>query len=564
MIGGKPKVSRITWALPKQWLLAFVVVASTMIFTNGSAHAQGLADPRGGEVSYSQAIGAVQTGACASGPGSMVSDCDCYPGLTNRVVGCIRQTLHNASAKYFNPNTGMHSIVATAITAMITLGVAIYGAMLAAGMVEKLNRDTFTLLIKIALVSYFVVNTQMLYELFLNIIDALATDMFQFSSTGLLGICMTKFSIWERMDCMLDSVIGIQVSAITSSSFQGFNQNLAGDMMQRGMMGVFFQILKSSSFGFVIGLMGFLFIYSMLFFLVRVLFAFLMSFIALTFLMMIGPIFIPMVIFRVTKQYFDKWVRLIISSCLQPIILVAFITFATAGLDLVMFSGPTSVIRVIAGDAATQPNFSLHAYINQFLVKSTFKAPSRVGESSAKDFEQTVGLVKSFVQVNSNDCLRNPVGFVTPGTRPGDVPTVQPQQGVNRLVECAKSQVAQLPYEAIDLPRLAAARTPAVDADAANIVLTVNPDTEEKAKQVKEARAILGQKMTQELFASVAIAVTMMFLMHTLMKVVPMISNDLTGEFRYTPSFFGGRSGLAGNLSKQVSSAMQSNMKGGG
>lgn len=499
--------------------------------------------------STSRAITAVDNNCAVQGT-QTVPDCDCYPGLANRVVGCIRQTLHNASQVYFDPDQGIHNIVAKAIGGIITLGVVIYGVMLAAGMVEKLGRDTFVLLIKIALVSYFVVNTQMLYNLFIDMIDSLASDMFQFSSTGLLGVCMNKFSIWERMDCMIDSVIGIKISTFTSSSFQGFNQNFAGEMMGRGLIGTFFNLMKSSSFGFVIGLLGFVYIYAMLFFLVRTLLAFLMSFFSLTFVMMLGPIFMPLVLFRVTKQYFDKWIRLLISSSLQPILLVTFISFAIAGLDLVMFSGPTSVMRVIAGNAVNQPGFNLNTYIEPYLMTDVASGPVTKGQSAAEDFQQISGVVKGFVEATTTDCLANTVGNVTTTIRTGQ--QTGNASNPSSLLDCAYSKVNQFAYKAVDVPKLAAGRVPTVDPDAKALkeaAEAIQPPTDQSKAQLDEANRILTQKMQQEMFASIALALMMMFLMFSLMRVVPLIANDLTGEYRFTPGFF--NSG-GGDLEKQL------------
>ncbi len=545
---------------------AMLVMAAILLAAPSAAQAQDMYNgPGGDEPSYSMAIAAIK-GTCPTGAnqgGAVVSDCECYPGIANRIVGCIRQTMHNAAEVYFNPDDGIHGIISKAITAVLLLGVVVYGMMMAAGMVEKINRDSVVLLIKIACISYFVVNTQMLYEMFLVIIDSLATQVFSFSSTtSVLGPCMAKASIWERMDCMIDSVIGIKVSSITSSNFQGFNQELGGEMLQRGMIGTFFQLMKSSSFGVVLGLMGFFFIYAMLFYLVRVLFAFLMSFMSLTFLMIIGPIFIPLVMFRVTKQYFDKWVRLIIASCLQPILLVAFVTFGIAVLDLVMFTGSTSVMRVIAGNQVDQPNFNLHSYINHFIDESAVQGPSAKGGSSDQDFQQSVGLVKGFVEATTTDCLANTVGYVTSSVKPGETAPATPQGGMNTLLECTRTKVNQLPYKAINLPLLAAYRNPPIDAASAQIVIDArtNPPTDEAGvARVREAQHVLGQKITQELFASCALAVMMILLLQTLMRVVPMIANDLTGEFRYTPNSMAGKSGgFDMKLSGQISQNMQS------
>ncbi len=541
-----------------------------------SAFAQGFGTPATPQTrpSNARAISAVE-GSCTPAPNQVVVDCDCYPGLANRLVGCIRQTLHNASSRYFDPDTGIHASVARGIAGLITLGVVIYGIMIVSGMVEKLGRDTFILLIKIALITYFVINTQMLYNLFIYMIDALATDMLNFSSTDLFGDCMRKFSIWERMDCMVDTVIGIQISSITAPGFQGFNHKFGGEMMQRGLIGTFFHLMKSSSFGFVIGLMGFLYIYALLFFLVRVLLAFLMAFLALTLIMMIGPIFIPLVMFRATKQYFDKWVGLIISSCLQPIVLVAFITFAVAGLDLVMFSGPTSVIRVIAGNAATQQGFNISAYVAPFLQKDAAALWASKGEDSQDDFKQAQGVIRGFIDVTKTDCKEQAIGNITTRMRPGAVMGAPPLEGLENLANCARTKVNQFTFKSVDVPLLAARRAPPVDSAMAQQYLQARQARESLAAQGKpanpqveqqfnQASQVLEKKMTQELFVSSVVALMMMFLMFALMRVVPVIANDLTGEFRFTPSFFSTASGgLAQKLAQSASGAARANVSGG-
>ena len=109
-----------------------------------------------------QGIAAAPSVTCVTqtAGGGLVPNCDCYAGVANRIVGCVRQTLRNAAYAFLSPQTGFYSLVRQPIMALITLAVAIYGAMLAAGMVEKPSRDTFVLLLKLGFVIWAVENSQ--------------------------------------------------------------------------------------------------------------------------------------------------------------------------------------------------------------------------------------------------------------------------------------------------------------------------------------------------------------------------------------------------------------------
>ena len=87
------------------------------------------------------------------------TNCGNYVGLTNRIAGCIRETVDAAADRFF---TGFYPIVQSAIGAVMTLAVIIYGILLSYGMVEKLGRDTMVLVIKLACVVAFTTSSPML------------------------------------------------------------------------------------------------------------------------------------------------------------------------------------------------------------------------------------------------------------------------------------------------------------------------------------------------------------------------------------------------------------------
>jgi type IV secretion system protein VirB6 len=54
-----------------------------------------------------------------------------------------------------------------------------------------------------------------------------------------------------------------------------------------------------------------------------------------------APIFIPCVLFQVTKSYFDAWLKLMISYALQPTVLAAFIALMFTTFDQTMYGDCT-------------------------------------------------------------------------------------------------------------------------------------------------------------------------------------------------------------------------------
>jgi hypothetical protein len=381
------------------------VVNDAHAVTRGVAATAGTSCPAG----ESQTIG-----------GGIVANCDCYDGVANRIVGCVRQTIDNAAERFFNPRTGFFSIVKQAVFALITFSVVIYGVMVASGMVEKLGRDTLVLLLKVGFVVWGVENTDWIYQQMMAMVDALSAAMFNFNTLDAVpdNACPNKPSVWMRIDCVLDTIIGIDMSERLSEARPGLNsENWANDLgsasgLERGLVGVFFTIMKGSDIGFITGVIGLIATWTMVVFLVKVLFSFLAAFIGLAFMVMLGPLFIPLVIFKSTKQYFDKWYQFIITTALQPVLMLTFVTFATAAMDLVIFSGERSIYQTIAGNEAKQPGFNMNSYLigeipdpdhpgqtkidesRGFLVDEGSFGIEQKGESSALDYNQITGKIR--------------------------------------------------------------------------------------------------------------------------------------------------------------------------
>lgn len=444
------------------------------------------------------------TALAPAGTGSsMVAQCEDYPGITNRIVKCVRTTLANAGHKFFDQ---LYPMFAKMVTAFLTLGVAIYGVMMAAGMVEKIGRDSMVLLLKIAFVAYFVQNVDEMYDWTVLLMDRLGDSMFSFSTLNhpTAPVCMKdKTIIWERLDCLIDTTFGIKADGTGTTATS--NVEVSGKGLTRGLIAFFASALLSSVPGFIIGIIGFMVLYTLIFFMVKVLFVFLMSYMALLFLMALAPMFLPLVIFKSTKQYFDNWVKLIISCVLQPVIIVAFVSFAVATLDVAVFSGDKSFVRTIAGDAVDKRPFNLNQYIESKGAYTQRKVgPTMLGGRSGGDVdlsEVRSGMLGSKLVNECGLSLKDGV-----------------EGGVAKAQECAEGWIVGVNLRDINWKKLAEARQPAVQkGDAKN----------------------LEQALMRELYASAILTAVMMFIMNALMQVVPQLANDLVGSYRQTPNMMG-------------------------
>lgn len=289
----------------------------------------------------------------------MINQCELYQGLVNRFGSCIRQVINNVAQDYF---TNMYSYFVGAMNVFLTLGVVLYGVMIIAGLIENIKRDMVILLVKIAFVIYFAQNLNWIYDNVVDIMDGLIEMYFDFSSSmdeGLCRIIGTGFGPFQRLDCLMDLVIGLNTSGYGGS----YSEKVSGDGLGRGLINFFFKAGLSSSIGIVVSAIGFAMVYTLIFTVIRIVFMYLMSLIALTFIIMLGPIFLPLVIFKVTKQYFDKLLNLVVSFGLQPVIMFAYVALMIIAFDKAIFSGSNSLVSAIAGPASQVPGFNLNKWL---------------------------------------------------------------------------------------------------------------------------------------------------------------------------------------------------------
>ena len=480
-----------------------------------------------------------QTPPPANTPGSeMAQACGEHVGVTNRIAGCVRDAVGNVANRFFDEDNGFYSLASKFIAGFLTLGIALYGTMAAAGMLEKVGRDTLIFVIKISFIAYFTLNADVMYRYTVEGMDALGAVMVQVSPMNGTADGQQDFSNltcymemkaaavdmgqpitgpWMAMDCLIDTVFGIKMEARSGNlnNFTGnggaegwFNSNLEGQGLQRGMIYFFFSGMKTSITGLMLGILGFIFMWGLITMIIKALMTYIIGYIGIAFMMIISPLFIPLMLFRETKQYFDKWVKLVLSFALQPVLILLFVSLSIAGVDLALFSGDYSVAYRIAGDASRQPGFNLNKYLtDKEAIRSEAMTPFFVKTNETivqlKDREEG----NAIAPVGLSDCSRDVING-----KSSDNP------------ECAGNMPIRAFRDTIDWHKLAEIRQPAV---------TLSDGAER-----------IEQQIAREVMAAVIFCGVVIFVMNRLMTVVPHILVDLVGDFGQTPNLF--RAGTGG------------------
>lgn len=459
------------------------------------------------------------------------NNCQKFKGLINRFGSCIKETILKVAVKYFDK---MYSYFLTTLNAFLTFGVIIYGVMLATGsLVENVKRDTVVLLLKIAFVAFFAANLEMIYFWVIDMMDGLIDLYFQFTTSQDQGKCSDGgegFGPFKRLDCLLDLVIGIK-----SGSYQGsYSEKLSGEGVGRGFINFFFKAGISSSLGTLIAGVGFFIVWTLITTVIKITFIYLIAILGLSFTVMIGPLFIPLVIFKATKTYFDSWVKLIVSFGLQPVIMFAYVAMMIIAFDKAVFSGSNSLMSSIAGQAASSGsgfNLNQHMQSSGAIKRDGFGAESKAGDSTKdtageKSGTESVipGTVFRDIQQNNGSSGGGSSGGSSSGSSGGT--------GAN-----IKTMGMQMPMNMIDWKKMAQAG----------------------GKSEKE--------YMKQLFFSIIFVALVVYVFTTMLNYIPNIGADLTGALGVNLNNIVGQNPLqaaGGNVGNSLQQGVQRLMGGGG
>ena len=102
------------------------------------------------------------------------------------------------------------------------------------------------------------------------------------------------------------------------------------------VLGLIFSTLFTGSYGFLIAISLFFFVIMMIIVIMRALYLFITSALAIVIYIFISPIIFPTLLFKQTENIFNKWLMQLVSFALQPIILFVYIAIFIQASDLLI------------------------------------------------------------------------------------------------------------------------------------------------------------------------------------------------------------------------------------
>lgn len=269
-------------------------------------------------------------------------------GIVERVVTCLRDIILDAAYAFI---AEIYPPLQQAIYSFLTLTVVFFGVMMLMGSLEKPGRDASTYLLKFSGIVYFTAHMDEILDWMMSALDGLTDAVTEFTIFDAPLKCPNNGiewqEVWQRVDCLLDVIIGVSTSASLAD----------------GMLAFFFHNFFVGAIGVIIALIGIWMLFAFVMGMLTAIQAYLLALMMISLLVILGILFLPLMMFKNTFEYFQKWTRAMIGSVLVPVILFAYLNMMLSAFDIVLYSGENSVFRVFAGDAVDEEDFNLNDYM---------------------------------------------------------------------------------------------------------------------------------------------------------------------------------------------------------
>ena len=267
-----------------------------------------------------------------STPGEIFPGCPDSGKLIAKVVPCVRAALIRATTAY---NKEISDVVFPIVTIVLTLMVALYGLSVLRGEGELTKKAMIFLLKAVAVLAFTSELGGRIPDIY-NIMDNLQ----EFTTSGLsysLGSAKcpdvatfdntaTPVSpLWVNLDCIAGKLFGLGDNFVLASS----------------VFGILGAAVFSGTVGVMIFFGGIMTLASVIFIVVRAVFTYLITYVYVSFMIIISPIFIPMLAGSgQIYEVFDRWAKGLMSGMIMPVFMFAYMTLALGIVDEVMFGSP--------------------------------------------------------------------------------------------------------------------------------------------------------------------------------------------------------------------------------
>lgn len=235
--------------------------------------------------------------------------CNSQVGIVSGVVKCIEQVVGDGLIASALPTIQNH--MSKAVGAVLTLYIVVFAIRSAMGeTVQRIGNEGFVVILSVSAVIYFTLNSGV--EDILALFRTTQSHLVDVVSASMgTAVGCTEPDIWLRVDCTIRHFMG---SEIASSDVSDFLFRVGSGFIGQSV-GIF--MIFAISFCSVLLILAF----------AQATLVYIQAFVAVTFLALLSPIIIPMILFKQTKRMFDFWLQLLFAYTLQPAILMGYMTF---------------------------------------------------------------------------------------------------------------------------------------------------------------------------------------------------------------------------------------------
>lgn len=261
-------------------------------------------------------------------------------GVTQRIIFCMRRAVDSGVAAFFevfNPQLMAY------LAAMVLLAITMFGMQLMGGAEESVAKAVFTMAFKVGGVVLFTQQFGGFWNDLFPIMESLAGYTASYLTQGNYSDFLSSCAYGGGED--IRNIWGL-VDCLTERMFLASQPVLAV---------LFVAMLFTNVIGFFVFFFAIEMVLAFIFLILRCAWLFIAAYFYLAFLVIISPLIIPLLLFKKTTQYFQKWLQQFVSMLIQPMILFGFMAFFFATLDGLFFADNDYSLASILGSDWYEP-----------------------------------------------------------------------------------------------------------------------------------------------------------------------------------------------------------------
>lgn len=278
-------------------------------------------------------------------------------GLAAGLVACLQDQTGNAVHVYVARLTVyLHPYIA----ASVVLAIILFGMRVTTAGVDQLVKEGMMFLFKVGIATTLALNGSILFNVCMDAVTQLvgwvmtpvntiiiqqgACPVLAAGSVPMPAYMQSNFQLawdaqittWHTLDCMLDAIFG----DMTSNTMASASSSILGHALGMIIAAALLSTLISSPLGILIAIMGVTACLSIILTLSRAIFLVLISYLTIGFAAVLAPVIAPMLMYNThdpqsyTKQFFDRWLSVIISTIFQPMFYIGFIGLAFVAINI--------------------------------------------------------------------------------------------------------------------------------------------------------------------------------------------------------------------------------------